>query len=342
MSYKVIVSTKLIWKILQPWADISEEEHEFWEIMKEDALQGKITETGLNVISDRLNKLEDNKENISEIISEIKNIFDVYPISYDLLINASPLECLGLEYSLEIACAIESNTTIIITPDYDNITYYNLEFLSTNNFLEHNIKLCPVSRFLEFIKLELSILSQDNHVENSSSRQELELINDDEENDTNFINMGNLGSNSWTLLPKSLYLSSMRRPPTTGDEMEEVFLKLRNERGIEISSDATCAFRKIKISQSWLTFYAVTWVLSKSEPKQWILLLIYKAISCGQSPQKIKVQISDQTNLLSECRLNSDEGQFHFAQVVATLTEKFMIDIYSEEEKTTFLFEFSP
>jgi hypothetical protein len=150
-------------------------------------------------------------------------------------------------------------------------------------------------------------------------------------------------SQPWTLVPKPSPVTNLRSP--SRDDFYDIALQIQREMGIEIPLASTGAYRDITVAQNRLRLYVVTWVLTAAEVIEWTLLFIFRVPPINERSQQIKVQISDQINILTEyiLELNSNES-YRVTEVVGTLDEQFLVNIASlnEKEQTSLLFEFSP
>lgn len=133
---------------------------------------------------------------------------------------------------------------------------------------------------------------------------------------------------TWMLLPPAdLNLSGamMGLPARSpSEDLDAVVRELVREQALVISTDARAAYRDLQIETAAVRLYALTWIQSSPEP-EWSLLLILGAQPAAQLPLGIRLQVADQTQLLTEASLNQE--LYLYAQVVGEWHEQFRVTI---------------
>lgn len=130
---------------------------------------------------------------------------------------------------------------------------------------------------------------------------------------------------SWQLLPNLTPTVAMRSPT---EEFQAIISQLQHQ-GLEIPYQARGAYQDIFLAGITLRLYAVTWhLLSEADPHLWTLLLILGTASHDALPAHLKLRVSDQTSILLEKEINSEQGDAYlFTRVVGNWNEKFLVSV---------------
>jgi hypothetical protein len=139
---------------------------------------------------------------------------------------------------------------------------------------------------------------------------------------------------SWQLLPAPVLvpipLRSLEREEggSPGEEFEAIISELKRT-GMEIPTTARGACRDFHLGDNALRMYAVTWPLPPQEnASEWVLLLILGAQPGRVLPPGLKLQVSDQANILVEQTVESDAEQTYlYTRLVGTWDEQFIVTI---------------
>ncbi|MBE9126752.1 MULTISPECIES: DUF1822 family protein [unclassified Coleofasciculus] len=136
---------------------------------------------------------------------------------------------------------------------------------------------------------------------------------------------------SWQLLPSFAGANAMRsltqevRSPA--EEFEGIVRELQHNN-VEISTEARGAYRNLQLGETPLRLYALTWLLLSESVPEWTLLLIVGTPSQTSLPVGLKLRLSDQTGVLVEQELDTDENHpYFFTSVVGTQDEKFIATV---------------
>ncbi|NEQ67681.1 MAG: DUF1822 family protein [Symploca sp. SIO2D2] len=98
-------------------------------------------------------------------------------------------------------------------------------------------------------------------------------------------------------------------------------------QGLNIPPEARGSCQKISVDEIPLQLFAAVWQLVAEEAKEeWSLLLILGTDSGGFLPQGIKLQVADQTQIISE-RLLGTQDFYLASRVVGDLDEQFLVTI---------------
>jgi len=139
---------------------------------------------------------------------------------------------------------------------------------------------------------------------------------------------------SWQLLPAPVLdpipLRSLEREEggSPSEEFEAIISELKRT-GMEIPAAARGACRDFHLGDHALRMYAVTWPSPPQEnASEWVLLLILGAQPGWILPPGLKLQVSDQTQILVEEAVESDaEEAYLYTRVVGTRDEQFIATI---------------
>jgi hypothetical protein len=137
---------------------------------------------------------------------------------------------------------------------------------------------------------------------------------------------------SWQLLPApvlvTLPLRSLKRAAggSPSEEFEAILAELQRT-GMEIPSNARGACRDFNLGDNALRMYAVTWPLPTQEnATEWTLLLILGAQPGHVLPPGIKLQVSDQAQILVEQVVEPEaEETYLYTCVFGTWDEQFIV-----------------
>jgi hypothetical protein len=131
---------------------------------------------------------------------------------------------------------------------------------------------------------------------------------------------------SWILLPMpSLATATALRSPT--EEFEAIVRELHLS-GLAISPQARGAYRDLQVAGLSLRLYALTWPLMTGSIPEWTLLLILGAPSETNLPIGLTLRVSDQTGILVERVVGSDNNSpYFFTSVIGNWYEKFIVTI---------------
>lgn len=137
---------------------------------------------------------------------------------------------------------------------------------------------------------------------------------------------------SWILLPTPALANSSLRSlnvfagESPGEEFEAIITGIK-ATGMEIPPDARGAYRDLTLAEIHLRLYAVTWSLaSQGNTPEWTLVLVLGAQPGIALPHGIKLQVSEQTNVLVERVLEQNDTHL-YTRVVGTWDEKFVVTI---------------
>ncbi|NET60371.1 MAG: DUF1822 family protein, partial [Symploca sp. SIO2E6] len=98
-------------------------------------------------------------------------------------------------------------------------------------------------------------------------------------------------------------------------------------RGMNIPPEARGSCQKISVAQINLQLFAAVWRLTAEAAKEeWTLLLILAKESGGFLPQGIKLQVADQTDILSE-KVLATHDFYLGSRVVGDLNDQFFVTI---------------
>ena len=131
---------------------------------------------------------------------------------------------------------------------------------------------------------------------------------------------------SWRLLPMPSFApATALRSPT--EEFEAIVRELYHN-GLEISPQARGAYRDLQVAVLSLRLYALTWPLMTGTVPEWTLLLILGAPSETNLPTGLTLRISDQTGILVERVVNSENNSpYFFTSVIGSWDERFIVTI---------------
>ncbi|MDY7020066.1 MAG: DUF1822 family protein [Cyanobacteriota bacterium] len=149
---------------------------------------------------------------------------------------------------------------------------------------------------------------------------------------------------SWVLLPQLSVATGMRSLRFTSEEFDIILQGLRNQ-GEDIPTEAKGGYRDIKLGETTLRLYALTWELDSEAVREWKLLLILGTTSTTPLPTEVQLRVSDATGILVEEGLNSsDGGSYIFTKVIGSLDEQFVVTLSlgSDIQETLPPFGFNP
>lgn len=128
---------------------------------------------------------------------------------------------------------------------------------------------------------------------------------------------------SWTLLPSFASATAFRSPI---EEFEAIKLQLE-AKGVEIPIFARCGYNDFFLAGIPLRLYAIAWNSStENEPNSWSLLLILGASVPNTLPENLKLRVSDQTGILIEQGINSEQvDSYLYTCVAGNWDEKFIV-----------------
>ncbi|MEM7553091.1 MAG: DUF1822 family protein [Cyanobacteria bacterium P01_A01_bin.84] len=128
---------------------------------------------------------------------------------------------------------------------------------------------------------------------------------------------------SWTLLPTLASATAFRSPL---EEFEAIKTQLENQ-GVEIPIIARCGYNDFLLAGTPLRLYAIAWNSStENEPNSWSLLLILGAPIPNTLPDNLRLRVSDQTGILVEQGINSQQvDSYLFTSVAGNWDEKFLV-----------------
>jgi hypothetical protein len=136
--------------------------------------------------------------------------------------------------------------------------------------------------------------------------------------------------------PSFAYVYGLRSRQVNSEESDRVgnltFGEIRSQligKGREIPSEARGAYRDFNLSENPLRLYAVTWsVPTQKNATEWTLLLILGAQPGHVLPPGIKLQVSDQAQILVEQVVEpSAEETYLYTCVVGTWDEQFIVTV---------------
>lgn len=317
------------------------------EIVRTQKLQGYICELGLEKIYSVASRLG-NPQVASEVVYGIQAMMLLCPVDSNLLQQARLLDIEDFESAVEVACAIALKLGAIVTQKPQDFAGADLSVLSVSDLLERQ-------RWQEILeKSHPPVLL----VDNSSSLKNIpKILNQPIENKYPYASLSPVNTAQWSrdeaknwnpnqpwkLLQKPSPVTNLRG--SSREEFDVIALQIQQEMQVEIPLEAAGAYRDIKIAQSQVRLYVVTWLLSGAEAREWTLLFVFRVPPGNEVPQGIKVQISDPISILTEYILEVNSNQScRVTQVVGTLDEQFLVNIASlnGKEQTSLLFEFSP
>ena len=146
---------------------------------------------------------------------------------------------------------------------------------------------------------------------------------------------------SWVLLPSIAPVTALRSPV---EEFEAIVTQLRQAE-VEVPLEARGAYRDLRLGGMPLRLYAVTWPLLSGTIPEWTLLLVLGATPATNLPSGLQVRVSDQTGILVERVLDSQQrNSYFFTRVIGTWDEKFIVSVSlpSGIEQTLPPFGFNP
>ncbi|MGB7440146.1 MAG: DUF1822 family protein [Coleofasciculaceae cyanobacterium] len=125
---------------------------------------------------------------------------------------------------------------------------------------------------------------------------------------------------SWVFLP-NLVPDGMRSP---FEEFELISVQLA-EKGVTIPTQARGAYQELSLTGYRFRLYAITWPLLSSGVREWTLLLILGAAFNTPLPPTLRLRVSDQTGILVEQGLETDN--YCFTSVIGSWEEKFLVTV---------------
>jgi predicted nucleic acid-binding protein len=134
---QIQVDSNLILEALLNRSQFIEDAKNCWQLLKLSHVQGYITESGLNQIHFHLRNLND-KQTADEVVLEIKKIIKVCPVNGSIEEKARSLPIKDFESAIEVACAIESNLSAIVTQTPQKFEGSGLSILSVSDLSERN------------------------------------------------------------------------------------------------------------------------------------------------------------------------------------------------------------
>jgi hypothetical protein len=159
---------------------------------------------------------------------------------------------------------------------------------------------------------------------------------------------------SWVLLPptalsgfRSSYQeqvyeakSSFSFPePLQNKDINTIFVlqKFLQEVGVWVPSEARTSYKDFELAKNSLRLYAVTWLSEPaSTPDNWTLLLILGQRIGNKLPDKIKLCIYDEQQMLDE-QVQGDNLTHLYSEIVGQGNEKILVEV-SLESGETFIF----
>jgi len=130
---------------------------------------------------------------------------------------------------------------------------------------------------------------------------------------------------SWVLLPPltlSLEFRSLRSPT---EDLTRVLAELTQQNRIIAPSQLHGGYRDFQWENVALRLYAVTW--QPNTDHIWTLLLILGAQPGASLPLGIRLQVRDDSQILTEPVLRDRTQEYLYTQVVGNLTEQFWVSI---------------
>lgn len=319
------------------------------KIVQTQKIQAYICELGLEKIYSVASRLE-NSLAAEEVVCGIQAMMLLCPVDANLVQQARSLNIQDVESAVEVACAIAFKLGAIVTQKPEDFAGADLSVLSVNDLSERQ-------RWQELLESSHSpVLLVDNSLsfKNLPEAQHQPIENQCSTNSLN-VSVVNTAfwlldkaqnchlSQPWTLVPKPSPVTNLRSP--SRDEFHDIALQIQRQMGIEIPLDAAGAYRDITVAQNQLRLYVVTWVLAVAEVIEWTLLFIFRVPPINELSQQIKVQISDQMNILDEFILELNSNKYYrITEVLGALDEQFIVNVASlnQKEETSLLFKFSP
>ncbi len=128
----------------------------------------------------------------------------------------------------------------------------------------------------------------------------------------------------WTLLPQLAPIRTIMRSPE--EEFGAIITQLQAQ-GLEISPLARCGYNNVLIAGLPLRVYAAAWNLP-SDDHCWSLLLILGSAPPNTLPHKLKLRVSDQTQILVEQEMDTERIEsFLYTHVIGDWDEKFIASV---------------
>jgi Protein of unknown function (DUF1822) len=133
----------------------------------------------------------------------------------------------------------------------------------------------------------------------------------------------------WMIMP-SLSLSQLRlRDSQDNFDMVQASLK---KQGINVPSSARGAYVGIDAKNGSLRLYAIAWVLpDTAENPGWILLTILAPQPGATMPEKLRLKVCDETQILFDEILDDTSLGMLYAEVMGDMQEKFWVTITADE-----------
>lgn len=133
----------------------------------------------------------------------------------------------------------------------------------------------------------------------------------------------------WILMP-SLRVSEIR----SLENFDRVRTGLE-QQGVHIPVTARGAYQDLECNESTsLRLYAITWLLDSTtkENPEWILLIVLDSQLQSSMPKNLKLEVSDETQLLLTQNLKDTSQGIIYAQVVGNYGERFWVNVTINEE----------
>ena len=134
---QIQVDSDLILEALLNRSQFVEDAKICWQLLQLPHVQGYITESGLNQIRSHLIKLHD-EQTADKVVSEIEKFIIVCLVNRCIEEKARSSPIQDFESAIEVACAIESNLSAIVTQTPQNFKGSGLAILSVSDLSERN------------------------------------------------------------------------------------------------------------------------------------------------------------------------------------------------------------
>lgn len=137
----------------------------------------------------------------------------------------------------------------------------------------------------------------------------------------------------WMLMNSpSSTVSAMRSLRLINDNFDPIRSSLEAQN-VYIPVHARGAFRDLECESGVIRLYAITWIISQSEPNpEWQLLVVLGSQPGSSMPKSLRLEINDENQSLFDEELADSSKGILFAQVIGNIGENFWVKVTADNQ----------